>query len=137
MKRLSDDLTVSPQVPLEAIPAIADAGFKTIICNRPDQEDPDQPSFDEISAKAKECDLEAVFLPVVSGNVQDSDVDAFIAALATVRKPVFAYCRTGTRCTILWSLANAGNMTTSEIISAAANAGYDMAGLAPRIDARR
>ncbi|OSQ38034.1 TIGR01244 family sulfur transferase [Thalassospira mesophila] len=137
MKRLSDDLTVSPQVPLEAIPAIADAGFKTIMCNRPDQEDPGQPSFDEISAKAAECGLETVFLPVVSGNVQDADVDAFASALATASKPVFAYCRTGTRCTILWSLANAGKMTTSEIVSAAANAGYDMAGLVPRIDARR
>ncbi|WP_417842848.1 TIGR01244 family sulfur transferase [Thalassospira sp.] len=137
MKRLSDDLTVSPQVPLEAIPAIAEAGFKTIMCNRPDQEDPGQPSFDEISAKATQCGLETVFLPVVSGNVQDSDADAFATALANAAKPVFAYCRTGTRCTILWSLASADKMTTPEIVTAAANAGYDMAGLVPRIDARR
>ncbi|AUG53146.1 TIGR01244 family sulfur transferase [Thalassospira marina] len=137
MKRLSDELTVSPQVPLEAIPAIADAGFKTIMCNRPDQEDPGQPSFDEIRAKAEECGLETVFLPVVSGNVQEADADAFGDVLAKATKPVFAYCRTGTRCTILWSLASANSLTTSEIVSAAAKAGYDMAPLVPRIDARR
>ena len=40
MKRLSDELTVSPQLPIEAIDEIAKAGFKTVICNRPDDEDP-------------------------------------------------------------------------------------------------
>lgn len=137
MKRLSDDLTVSPQVPLEGLPAIAEAGFKTIICNRPDQEDPGQPSFDEIRAKANECGLEAVFMPVVSGNVQEADADAFADILSKAAKPVFAYCRTGTRCTILWSLANAGKMLTQEIVNAAASAGYDMSALVPRIEARR
>ncbi|RCK52419.1 sulfide:quinone oxidoreductase [Thalassospira profundimaris] len=137
MKRLSDELTVSPQVPLEAIPAIADAGFKTIICNRPDQEDPGQPSFDDIRAKAEEHGLQAVFMPVVSGNVQDADADAFADTLAKAAKPVFAYCRTGTRCTILWSLANAGKLPTDDIVNAAATAGYDMSGLVPRIEARR
>ncbi|HAI31201.1 MULTISPECIES: TIGR01244 family sulfur transferase [unclassified Thalassospira] len=136
MKRLSDELTVSPQMPLEAIDEIAKAGFKTIICNRPDGEDPGQPSFSEIAAKAEAVGIKAIFQPVASGNVSDADADAFAANLASAPKPIFAYCRSGTRCTILWSLANAGQMPAGDIIKAAAEAGYDMAPLAPRIAAR-
>lgn len=136
MKRLTDDLTVSPQIPLDAIPAIAEAGFKTIMCNRPDNEDPGQPSFEEIKAKAAECGLGAVHLPVASGSVEDSDADAFAKALADLPGPVFAYCRSGTRCTILWALANADKMPVNDIVTTAANAGYDVSGLAPRLASR-
>ncbi|MCC9623104.1 TIGR01244 family phosphatase [Thalassospira sp. MA62] len=136
MKRLSDEVTVSPQLPIEAIQDIADAGYKTIICNRPDDEDPGQPSFAEIAAKAKEAGMTAIFQPVASGNVSDADADAFAANLDSAPKPVFAYCRSGTRCTILWSLANAGKVPANDIIKAAADAGYDMSPILPRIAAR-
>jgi len=136
MKRLNDDLTVSPQMPLEALDHIAQAGFKTIICNRPDNEDPGQPPFSAVKSRAEELGLTAVFQPVMSGNVQDGDADAFAKALNESPKPVFAYCRTGTRCAILWSLANAGKMPVEDIVKTAADAGYDMSGLAPRIAAR-
>ena len=112
------------------------AAFSTIICNRPDGEDPGQPSFSEIAAKAEAAGIKAIFQPVASGNVSDADADAFAANLASAPKPIFAYCRSGTRCTILWSLANAGQMPAGDIIKAAAEAGYDMAPLAPRIAAR-
>lgn len=136
MKRLNDELTVSPQMPLDAVDDIAGAGFKTIVCNRPDNEDPGQPSFAEVEAKAKSLGLAAVFLPVASGNVSDADADAFAKVLSEVEKPVFAYCRSGTRCTILWSLASAGNLPVEDIVKTAAGAGYDMSPLAPRIAAR-
>ncbi len=136
MKRLNDDLTVSPQMPIEALDHIAQAGFKTIICNRPDNEDPGQPPFSAVKARAEELGLTAVFQPVMSGNVQDGDADAFAKALNESPKPVFAYCRTGTRCAILWSLANAGKMPVEDIVKTAADAGYEMSGLAPRIAAR-
>ena len=136
MKRLSDELTVSAQLPLDAIEEIAKAGYKTIICNRPDDEDPGQPSFAEVSTKAAAVGMTAVFQPVASGNVSDADADAFAANLADAPKPVFAYCRSGTRCTILWSLANAGKLPVQDIIKSAADAGYDMSPLLPRIAAR-
>ena len=136
MKRLNDEVTVSPQMPLDAVSEIADAGFKTIVCNRPDNEDPGQPSFAEVEAKAKSLGLSAVIMPVASGNVSDDDADTFAKILNDAAKPVFAYCRTGTRCTILWSLANAGKLPVEDIVNMAAKAGYDMAPLAPRIAAR-
>ncbi len=136
MKRLSDDITVSPQLPLEAIEEIANAGYKTIICNRPDNEDPGQPSFAEVSAKAEEFGLKSIFQPVASGNVSDADADAFAATLADAPKPIFAYCRSGTRCTILWSLASAGAVPVQDILKSASDAGYDMSPLLPRLAAR-
>ena len=136
MKRLSDELTVSPQLPIEAIDEIAKAGFKTVICNRPDDEDPGQPSLAEIAAKAEAAGMKAIFQPVASGNVADADADAFAANLAAAPKPVFAYCRSGTRCTILWSLASAGKLPVQDIIKSASDAGYDMSPLVPRISAR-
>ena len=136
MKRLSDELTVSPQLPIDAIDEIANAGFKTVMCNRPDDEDPGQPSFAEIAAKAEAAGMKAIFQPVASGNVSDADADAFAANLQAAEKPVFAYCRSGTRCTILWSLASAGKMPAQDIIKSAADAGYDMSPLFPRISAR-
>ncbi|MDP2697679.1 TIGR01244 family sulfur transferase [Thalassospira sp.] len=136
MKRLTDELTVSPQIPLESLPDIAGAGFKTVICNRPDNEDPGQPSFDDIRAKAQECGLTALFLPVASGNVSDADADAFATAFENAAKPVFAYCRSGTRCAILWSLATAGKVPVHDIVATAAQAGYDVSSLAGRIQSR-
>ncbi|MBX2831099.1 MAG: TIGR01244 family phosphatase [Rhodospirillales bacterium] len=136
MKRLSDELTVSAQLPLEAIDEIAKAGYKTIICNRPDDEDPGQPSFAEVASKAEELGMTALFQPVASGNVSDEDADSFAKNLAEAPKPVFAYCRSGTRCTILWSLAKAGKLPVQDIIKSAADAGYDMSPLLPRIAAR-
>jgi sulfide:quinone oxidoreductase len=133
MKRLSDELTVSPQLPLEAISEIADAGYKTIICNRPDNEDPGQPSFAEVLAKAQEAGMTAIFQPVASGNVSDADAETFAANIADAPKPIFAYCRSGTRCTILWSLAHAGKMPVQDILKSAADAGYDMSPLLPRL----
>ena len=136
MKRLSDDITVSPQLPLEAIEEIANSGYKTIICNRPDDEDPGQPSFAEVSAKAEALGIKTVFQPVASGNVSDADADAFAATLADAPKPIFAYCRSGTRCTILWSLASAGSLPVQDILKATSDAGYDMSPLLPRLAAR-
>eukprot|EP01093_Parvamoeba_rugata_P009443 TRINITY_DN2617_c0_g4_i1.p1 TRINITY_DN2617_c0_g4~~TRINITY_DN2617_c0_g4_i1.p1 ORF type:complete len:106 (+),score=5.49 TRINITY_DN2617_c0_g4_i1:790-1107(+) len=72
MKRLSDDLTVSPQLPLDAIDEIAKAGYKTIICNRPDNEDPGQPSFAEIAAKAEAAGIKAISSIASSGNCGDT-----------------------------------------------------------------
>lgn len=136
MKRLSDELTVSPQLPIEAIDEVAKEGFKTIICNRPDNEDPGQPSFAEIAARAESNGMKAIFQPVASGNVSDADADAFAANLEAAEKPVFAYCRSGTRCTILWSLASSGSLPVQDIIKSASDAGYDMSPLMARIAAR-
>ena len=132
-RTLSPKFTVSPQISVEDVGTIAAQGFRAIICNRPDGEGADQPSFKEIAAAAKAAGIEARYVPVQSGMVKDQDVEAFGAALEDVQRPVFAYCRTGTRSATLWSFHEAMKRPIAEILTATKAAGYDMNGVARRI----
>ncbi len=133
MRKLTEALTVSPQITPEDVQKIKDAGFRAILCNRPDGEGNDQPTFEEIEMAAKEIGLECLYQPVTSGMVQDEQAEEFGTALTHLPGPVFAYCRTGTRCTTLWSLSHAKDMPASEILGTAKAAGYDMGGVVRRI----
>ncbi len=133
IKKITPKLSVAPQIAAADMMALAEAGFRSIICNRPDGEGADQPTFEEMEKAAKSAGLEAVYLPVISGKVLDEDAVAFGEALDSLPGPVLAYCRTGTRSTTLWALAQAGKMSTSDILAAAKAAGYDMGGVVRRI----
>lgn len=133
IKSLNADLSVSPQVAPSDLPAIAAAGFKTIVCNRPDGEGNDQPLFHEIEEAAKQAGIEAHYLPVETGKVGDDDAETFGTLLDSVRKPALAYCRSGTRSVTLWSLSRAGRVPLPDILTAAKGAGYDMSGVVRRI----
>ncbi|NBT32658.1 MAG: TIGR01244 family phosphatase, partial [Rhodobacteraceae bacterium] len=133
LKKISSGLTVSPQINVSDIEAIKAAGFRSIICNRPDGEAADQPVFQEISDAARAAGLEAMYIPIVAGKVSDGDAGAFGAALDALPGPVLAYCRTGTRSATLWSLAVANDKPVSEILAATKAAGYDMGGVVRRI----
>ncbi len=135
-RKIDDSITVAYQILPGDVPAIAAQGFKAIICNRPDNEDEGQPSADEIRAAAAASGLAFHHIPTVSGQFPDDVVAAFREAVDEAGGPVFAYCRTGTRCANLNALASAGSKPADEIISAAATAGYDLSALRPRIEAR-
>jgi sulfide:quinone oxidoreductase len=133
LNKINDALTVSPQITAADIPALKEAGFRAIICNRPDGEGADQPTHEEIEAAAKTAGLEMRYLPVQSGLVQDSDAADFGAAMRDLPGPVLAYCRSGTRSATLWSLSQATALPIAEILGATQAAGYDMNGVARRI----
>ncbi|MGD9293640.1 MAG: TIGR01244 family sulfur transferase [Roseobacter sp.] len=133
IKRLTDKVSVAPQILADDMTAIKEAGFRGIICNRPDGEGADQPSFEEIDAAAKAAGIEARYVPVQSGMVTDEDVAAFAEALEDLQRPVLAYCRTGTRSATLWSFHEARKRPMPEILAATKAAGYDMNGVARRI----
>lgn len=133
-RKLTDGLSVSPQMPPEAMEEVAASGFRSVIVNRPDGEEPGQPSTDEMEAAAREAGLEFRRLPVTMPSLSGQDAAAFAAALNELPGPVLAYCRTGTRSTALWALSQAGRLPTDEILSTAADAGYDLSMLRPRLD---
>ncbi len=134
LKAIDKGLSVSPQISPADVAEISKRGFRSIICNRPDGEGADQPTFAEIEKAAKKAGLEARYLPVVSGRVQDEDAEKFGEALAELPKPVFAYCRTGTRSATLWSLDQGAKGTPlPDILAATKQAGYDMSGVVRRI----
>ncbi|MDJ0822395.1 MAG: TIGR01244 family sulfur transferase [Paracoccaceae bacterium] len=133
IRKLNDDIAVMPQLTPDQMQELADKGYRSVICNRPDGEGADQPTYDEIAKAAKKAGLEARYLPIVSGKVQDDDAQAFGALLRELPGPVLAYCRTGTRSATLWSLSQADRLTPPDILAATKAAGYDMAGVVRRI----
>lgn len=104
--RLSDQFAVAPQLSAADMADIAAAGFKSVINNRPDFEGgPQQPVHDEIERAAREAGLEYRYQPVSGSNIQQHDVDTFGELLESLPGPVLAFCRTGTRCTVLYRAA--------------------------------
>lgn len=134
IRRITEDYAVSPQISPDDIPEIKAAGFRSIMCNRPDGEDCGQPEFDAVAEAARAEGLEVRCVPIVSGMVTPQAAQDFAAALEDMPKPMLAYCRSGTRCTMLWSIASYGRLSGDEIVSAARDAGYDMSGLVRQLD---
>lgn len=130
LKRINEHVSVSGQISPEDVAALKEAGFVAIINNRPDGEAPDQPSSDEIEAAAKAAGLAYHAIPLGREGVSPDMVEKTKAVLEGSDGPVFCFCRSGTRSTTLWALSQAGNLEANEIISQAAEAGYDMSHLA-------
>jgi len=134
-RRLSENILVSQQLALEDVAAAAAAGVAVIVNNRPDGEDPDAPQGDEIAAAAAAAGLNYVAIPVGHSGFSEPQVDAMIAAIEQADGPILAYCRSGTRSTLLWALAEAkqgGNPDT--IARAAGQAGYDIGPIRALVD---
>jgi uncharacterized protein (TIGR01244 family) len=107
INRLTPDFAVAPQLTPEDMAAVAEAGYKSVIINRPDHEGgPDQPTAAAVSEAAREAGLRVEYQPVVSGAITADDVTKFAELLQTMPAPVLAYCRSGARCTTLFQSAS-------------------------------
>jgi cysteine desulfurase len=105
--KISPEFAIAPQLTGDDMVALRSEGFKTVICNRPDGEEPGQPAFAAIAEAAGRLDIEARYLPVVADKISELDLTAFAAYIDTLPKPVLAYCRTGNRAKLLWNLSAA------------------------------
>jgi sulfide:quinone oxidoreductase len=132
---LTPRLSVAPQLTESDLEEAARAGFRTVLSNRPDGESPDQPSNATLAATARRLGLEFLQVPVVSGQLTDDQIEAMKTALAEAEAPVLAFCRTGTRSTMLWALASAGELAPEAIIRTAAEAGFNLEAIRPRLEA--
>ena len=132
-KFLTPVLSVAAQISVADLSSIAKAGFKSIICNRPDGEGADQTGFAEIARAAHALGLQTRYLPAETGKVSDEQGVAFGQLMEELPKPVLAYCRSGMRSTTMWALSSAGMLPLPGIIEAASRAGYDLKGLVRRI----
>lgn len=104
--KVSDDYSVSPQIQVEDLPKLKELGFRSVMCNRPDGEDPGQTDFAVIEAAASEIGLTAAHVPLISGAAPSAeDIDEFAAAMADLPGPVLAYCRSGTRSRNIWLMS--------------------------------
>lgn len=126
-RKLDDSISVSEQITPADIKAAAAQGFTMIINNRPDEEQPGQPSGDEIREAAREHGLAYVAIPITHAGYSVPQVDAMRAALAKADGPVLAFCRSGTRSTFVWALARGADGEDADSLAAkAAQAGYDI-----------
>ena len=127
-RKLDDMISVSPQIHLDDVARAAALGFTTIVNNRPEGESADQTGGDAIAAAAEAAGLGYVAIPITPGGFGQADVAAMRAALETAPGPVLAYCRSGTRSTLLWALARAAAGDDAATLAAKAEtAGYDLA----------
>jgi uncharacterized protein (TIGR01244 family) len=102
-RKFDNDFAVAGQITPEQVQAVADAGFKSILCARPDGEEPGQPSFAEIAGAAERIGLSIVHIPV-SGGLTEGALIRAEQAFRDLPKPVFGYCRSGARAGSLYSV---------------------------------
>lgn len=132
LKRLSPQVRVAPQLEPEEVAGLAAEGVRVLINNRPDGEAPDQPTSAEMAAAAERAGIAYRHIPISSGALTSQAVRAMAAALD--EGEAVAFCRSGTRSTMLWALAQAGRQPADAIIAAARDAGYDMSHLRPSLE---
>jgi uncharacterized protein (TIGR01244 family) len=134
-RKLSPNVLASPQIDLSDVAAAAQQGVRLVINNRPEGESEDQTPGAEIEAAARAAGMDYVAIPVTHAGFSEGQVKAMVEALEKTEGPVLAYCRSGTRSTLLWALAEAsrgGDPAT--IARQAAEAGYDIAPVRQIVD---
>jgi uncharacterized protein (TIGR01244 family) len=137
-RTLTDDVLVAPQIDTDAVAEAARLGVTLIVNNRPEGESPDQVPGEDIEAAARAAGLDYVAIPITHAGFSQPQVDAMAQALEAAKGPVLAYCRSGTRSTLLWSLAEAkGGADPDQLTDIAAQAGYDLTPIRPLLDMLR
>lgn len=137
INKVTDNLAVSSQITVDDIKTIKAEGFKSIICNRPDGEAADQPTFKEIENACNEQGISVHYLPIIgSAPLQYEDAHKFKELFHNLQTPVLAYCRTGTRSISIWAMAHQDDIEPNELISIGKNAGYDLSRIVGRSDSK-
>ena len=134
-RQLTDDFWASPQITLADVGEAKALGVALIVNNRPEGETSDQVPGAAIEKAARAAGIDYRAIPVTHAGFSEEQVHAMTAALEEAGGPVLAYCRSGTRSTLLWALARAAGGDDAEAIAArASDAGYDIAPIRALID---
>lgn len=126
---VDETFAVAPQLQPAEMQALADAGYKVVMCNRPDGEEPGQPPLADIIAAAETAGLEFHHVPVAGGIFPEEALGEFARIRRESPGPVLAYCRTGTRCMTMETLSNPMGLSIDDRLQRAADAGYDLSAL--------
>ena len=133
---LAPGLSVAGRLDRPDIEALAQAGVRTIVNNRPDGEDPGQLPAAEARRLAEALGIAYHHIPITAATLSRADVDAFAATLRDAPAPVVAHCRSGTRSTLLWALSRMREGAEPlALVAEAARHGIDIASL-PAVAAR-
>lgn len=127
-----DDVVCLPQISVENVAELAALGYRSIVCNRPDDEAGAVPSA-LIEAAARQAGLNFIYQPVLFSRLGTDDGLSFVAAMESLPKPVAAYCRTGRRSAALWALGRAPERGADAVLAASKAVGCDLDELRPRL----
>lgn len=134
IRALTPAYAVSPQIDPSDLPAIKAAGYTTIIDNRPDGEIPPDLHTATMRQAAEALGLTFVANPVIGGAMTMDNVTAQRAAIEAATGPVFAYCASGNRSSVVWALAHAAEMPADDLIGIPARFGYNLEHLRPTLE---
>jgi uncharacterized protein (TIGR01244 family) len=134
IRELQPGYAVSPQIETSDMAALAAAGFGTVINNRPDAENPAERHAGAMRAAAAAVGLTFVDNPISPGQITLRNVEIQREAIDAAGAPVFAYCASGNRSSIVWAFAQAGRHDTDVLIAAAAKWGYALEQFRRQID---
>lgn len=135
LREITDGYSVSPQMEPADMGLLAERGVRTVICNRPDTENPPPLQAAAMQEAAEAAGLAFVYNPVTGGMLTEANVEEQADAIAGSEGPVVAYCASGNRSTIVWALGVAGDMPVDDILDRATKNGYDLAWLRPQLEA--
>ena len=125
IRPLTETYSVSPQITPEDVAALKAAGFVRVICNRPDAEIPPALQSAQMRGHVEKAGMEFVDNQISPGQFPP-DLIARQAAAMQAGGPVFAYCASGNRCSVVWALTQSGRRPADELIGTAAKWGYNL-----------
>lgn len=102
ISRITDDYAVAPQILPEHVATLAAEGFVTVICNRPDHEEPGQPLAEEIAAACKSAGVKFHHIPVSGMPIPESAIEEHRRVIDDSDGAVLGYCRSGQRSAVIW-----------------------------------
>ena len=135
IRALTPTYAVSPQIGPADLAVIKAAGYTTIIDNRPDGEVAEDLQGPAMQKAAEALGLTFVVNPLIPGNFTPANIASQSAAVAASKGPVFAYCASGNRCSIIWAMMNAGSLPVDDLVGIPARFGYRLDHLRPTLEA--
>lgn len=135
LRQITPTYSVTPQIEPSDVATLAAMGVKTLICNRPDMENPPALQAAAMQAEAEAHGIAFVFNPFQGNTMTQDHVDEQADALAGSEGPVVGYCASGNRCTVVWAFGAAGTVPVDEIINIGQSHGYPFEQLRPALEA--
>lgn len=102
VSELAENYAVAAQIQPADVEALAAAGYTTVICNRPDDEEPGQPSAADIATACEKAGITFHHIPVSGMPIPEAAIEAHRDAIENSTGPVLGYCRSGQRSMIIW-----------------------------------
>jgi uncharacterized protein (TIGR01244 family) len=131
---LTPRYSVAPQIESSDLSEIAAQGFSTVICNRPDDENPPPQQAETMKTAAEALGLRFHYHPLTRQTFTPERIAMQKQIISESAGPVLAYCASGTRSCMAWALGASSDMNIDEILGLAQGAGYNLEGMRPVLE---